>query len=141
MTLGDAAERERGDRIQELLDALEELPAAGHEDYLERVCPDPELRREVLSLLAAEQEARDYLAWFAEGLIPPSVEPPDLTGKRVGAYRLLRPIGRGGMGVVYEAERADGAFEQHVALKLLTTALAGSEAHERFLAEDRKSVV
>jgi serine/threonine-protein kinase len=129
------AERERGARIEGLLDELEEVTTAGREDFSARICADPELRREALSLLAAESQASRYLARFGEGLVPGPVEPPDLTGRHIGPYKLLRPLGRGGMGVVYEAARADGAFDQHVALKLLTTAVADTEAHERFLAE------
>lgn len=129
-------EREHGERVEELLDALETVPAGDREDHLARLCPDPELRREVLRLLAAETEAGNYLESLARELVPKRAEPLDsMTGKRVGAYRLLRPLGRGGMGVVYEAERADGAFEQRVALKLLATALAGTEARDRFLVE------
>ncbi|MPY87308.1 MAG: protein kinase, partial [Luteitalea sp.] len=128
-------EREQGERIQKLLDELEGVPPASQHDYLTERCPDPELRREVLSLLAAEGEASDYLDRFAQGMLPALATPPDPRGRRIGAYRLLRLLGRGGMGVVYEAERADGQFEQHVALKLLTTALTGTEAHDRFLVE------
>lgn len=130
-------ERLRGTRREALLDVLEEIPENKREAYLQRHCLDPELRREILAMLAAESEGGAYIDRFAEELVPRPSQPPDLTGRRVGAYRLLRPVGRGGMGVVYEAERADGAFEQRVALKLLTTALTGTEAHERFLAERR----
>lgn len=100
-----------------------------------RVCPDPELRRDVLSFLACEPESAGYLEAFVESLAAKRPEPPDLAGKHIGAWRLLRPLGRGGMGLVYEAERVDGAYEQRSALKLLTTALVGTEAYERFLGE------
>jgi serine/threonine-protein kinase len=52
----------------------------------------------------------------------PLPEPPvrDLSGHAVGAYRLIRLLGRGGMGAVYLAERSDGAFSKHVAIKLLS---------------------
>jgi serine/threonine-protein kinase len=56
-------------------------------------------------------------------------------GARVGPWRLLREIGRGGMGIVYFAERADGQFEQRVALKLLKRGLDTDEILERFLRE------
>jgi eukaryotic-like serine/threonine-protein kinase len=54
-------------------------------------------------------------------------------GTRVGAYRIVAAMGRGGMGEVYRAARADGQFEQHVALKLIQRDAAGHV--ERFQAE------
>jgi serine/threonine protein kinase/Tfp pilus assembly protein PilF len=58
-----------------------------------------------------------------------------LAGWRVGAWRMLREIGRGGMGIVYLAERADGQFEQRAALKLLKRGLDTDEIQRRFLRE------
>src|SRR5205085_7516849 len=50
----------------------------------------------------------------------PAAAPSDLgEGSRIGAYRLIRPIGSGGMAEVWLAERVDGAFERQVAIKLL----------------------
>lgn len=59
----------------------------------------------------------------------------DLTGEVLGAYRLLSVLGCGGMGTVYLAERADGSYEQQVALKVLPGRSLNSMAAERFLAE------
>ncbi|MEX2471611.1 MAG: serine/threonine-protein kinase, partial [Gemmatimonadota bacterium] len=53
----------------------------------------------------------------------------------VGRYRILGELGRGGMATVYDAERADGAFEQRVAIKLLRRGLDTDDIVERFLAE------
>jgi eukaryotic-like serine/threonine-protein kinase len=53
-------------------------------------------------------------------------------GKRVGAYRTVRELGRGGMGVVYLAERVDGGFAQQVALKLVRGAAQTSAIQELF---------
>jgi len=129
-------ERARWERLQTLLDAVEALPEADRAGSLEEACPeDADLRAEALALLAVEPEAGAYLDGFARELASRGGDFPDLSGKRIGAYRLLRPLGRGGMGVVYEAQRADGEFEQRVALKLLALALTGTEAHRRFLAE------
>ncbi|HEY6543743.1 MAG TPA: serine/threonine-protein kinase, partial [Dokdonella sp.] len=128
-------QRARAERIQALLDALDATPQRDRAACLERICPDTALRTEVLSLLAAEAESDGFLHRYATGLIPRLDELPDLCGRRIGAYRLTRVLGEGGMGVVYEARRIDGGFEQRVALKLLSTALAGGEAKTRFLAE------
>jgi eukaryotic-like serine/threonine-protein kinase len=65
--------------------------------------------------------------------------PTALTGQRFGPYRLVAPLGRGGMGEVWRAARADGQYEQQVAIKLATSAdgVASSEALERFRREQR----
>src|SRR5262245_39811997 len=56
-------------------------------------------------------------------------------GSVVGAFRLVGAIGAGGMGAVYRAERADGAFEQQVAVKLMTASIHHPDAARRFRAE------
>ena len=56
-------------------------------------------------------------------------------GAIVGPYRLVREIGRGGMGVVWLAERADGGFDQRVALKLMRATLDAESAERRFRRE------
>ena len=58
-----------------------------------------------------------------------------LDDRRIGAYRLVREIGRGGMSRVFLAERADGEFEQRVALKVLRPGLDSEIDLERFRAE------
>jgi eukaryotic-like serine/threonine-protein kinase len=58
-----------------------------------------------------------------------------LDGVTIGPYRVLRELARGGMGAVYLAERADGQFEQRVALKLIKRGMDSDEIHRRFLAE------
>lgn len=103
----------------ELLDILLELPLDARADYLTRKPhQDPVVLREVESLLRASQECGDFLATPARLAAEAPVEPilPDM---RVGAWKPTRLIGRGGMGVVYEAVRADGDFTQRVAVKLL----------------------
>ncbi len=59
----------------------------------------------------------------------------DRSGERVGRYQLIERIGAGGMGTVYRAERADGAFQQQVAMKLIRRELLSEDGLERFFAE------
>jgi len=62
---------------------------------------------------------------------------PSLSGRTVGAYTLLSPIGQGGMGSVWLAERNDGRFERRVAIKFLRFVVAAHDGAERFEREGR----
>lgn len=110
-------------------------------------------RLAVLSQEAFNKQGEAFDGWFrglsneeqehvrqlleAEGAAPEWLRGTDesLEGQRFGAFRMVRELGRGGMGVVYLAERCDGHFEQMVAVKLLPTMLASSERRTRFVAE------
>jgi serine/threonine protein kinase/Tol biopolymer transport system component/tetratricopeptide (TPR) repeat protein len=92
--------------------------------YLDEACAsDVELRREVESLLASHQQAGEFIeapALSTESIVEAAdeAEDPEI-GRRIGAYRIEREIGRGGMGAVYLAVRADEEFERRVAIKLI----------------------
>jgi tetratricopeptide (TPR) repeat protein/predicted Ser/Thr protein kinase len=58
-------------------------------------------------------------------------------GQRIGAWRVVRRIGHGGMGTVFLVERADGQYEQRGALKLVHAHAAAADAHQRFARERR----
>jgi tetratricopeptide (TPR) repeat protein len=65
----------------------------------------------------------------------PAPQPPGLAGQGIGAYTLVSPIGQGGMGSVWLAERTDGRFQRRAAVKFLNIGLAGSGGEERFKRE------
>ena len=110
-----------------------------------RCADDPELHDAVKQLLEVDRRAGSFLDASAEALAPKEFaeavgrSPPDRladrTGERVGAFRIVRQLGRGGMAGVYLANRVDGAFEQQVALKFLRPGLDTEDFVRRFLAE------
>jgi serine/threonine-protein kinase len=122
--------------------------------FLETACADDdELREAVEDLLTAEVESVGFLERPLDALttvpwndvlaeltrITGSTDEPagsvNRSGDRVGAYRLVRQLGRGGMATVYLAERADGLWEQRVALKLIRRGLDTQDVIRRFLSE------
>jgi TolB-like protein/tRNA A-37 threonylcarbamoyl transferase component Bud32/tetratricopeptide (TPR) repeat protein len=72
---------------------------------------------------------------FLTAMGDPEADPLLVSGERVGAYRLLSSIGIGGMGAVYLAERADGQFEQRVAIKVVKPQAMGPTVTKRFVQE------
>jgi eukaryotic-like serine/threonine-protein kinase len=107
-------------RVDELLDVLLDTPAEARADYLDRNgSDDPAVRDEVESLLRAAQQLGGFLATPARLAGVEVLIEPISADMRVGAWKIVRHIGRGGMGVVYEAVRAEGDFTQRVAIKLL----------------------
>ncbi len=127
-------EKERWIQVRDLLHELLEQDSSERKRLLDLVgATDPDLRREAESLLQFENEdALDHTALGAGGLTREFERAfPD----RIGPYRLLNEVGRGGMGVVYEAERDDGQFSKRVALKLLPAVYSQTELETRFLRE------
>ena len=102
---------QRWQHLKTLFDEALARPPDQRIAFLEQTCDDDELRREALSLLAFYDEDPDFLERpvRAEALRVVAEETAsDLAGTPIGPYRLVREIGRGGMGAVYLAERADG---------------------------------
>jgi eukaryotic-like serine/threonine-protein kinase len=90
------------------------------------------------SALAAQLEAllANYERVEAEGFLEGDpVARPTLAGQTLGAYTLRSPIGHGGMGSVWLADRSDGRYEGVAAVKLLNASLVGQGAEERFRRE------
>ncbi|MCP4661649.1 MAG: protein kinase, partial [bacterium] len=124
----------RWQRLKEIVGEALERPEPERDAYLDEVCGDDEgMRREAMSLIELEAPSADFLE---ESAMPRVEAAPLAEGTQLGAYRVLGPLGSGGMGEVYLGERADGAFEQQVAIKVIGTGgLPGPELRERFLAE------
>lgn len=117
-------EAEQFARIEALLDAALEQAPDTRKAFLERNCEDVGLRMQVRELLHAVDASEGFLE------APPD-DPPDAHGIRFGPWRLVRFLGRGGMGEVWLGERSDGQFEQQVAVKLLRHHGHGNSLHMR----------
>jgi eukaryotic-like serine/threonine-protein kinase len=128
-------------RVERIIDvALESDPSRWGSVLDEESKGDTKLRADAESLLSRYDAARAFLqtppAIAAAAFVAETRDPAEeLEGRRIGAYRVLRQIGHGGMSRVFLAERADGAFEQQVALKLLRPGLDSEIDHDRFRAE------
>ena len=109
---------ERFRRLEPLIDRALELSGEKRERFL-ALCEGiyPDLIFDLRTALSEDEALMPRLGGLAEELT--REQPTNRHGLRAGSWRLLEKIGRGGMGAVYLAERADGAFEKRVAIKLL----------------------
>src|SRR5215510_1408488 len=117
---------ERWRQVESIFQTALDLPAEKRASYLTEVCAqDPTLQGDVVSLLA-RHESGDY---SLEDLVPADIkarrfdpfadDQDPLIGRRLGAYEIVREIGRGEMGAVYEAARVDREFQKRAAIKLV----------------------
>jgi TolB-like protein/Flp pilus assembly protein TadD/tRNA A-37 threonylcarbamoyl transferase component Bud32 len=125
-------------QIEEIFQSALDLAPAMREGFIAEQCGEnSDLKREVEKLLADYDSAESFIespVWTKNSLLGSSAindfgnsldeqlkdQPADpMLGRQIGAYRLTGEIGRGGMGAVYAAERADGSFRQRVAIKLI----------------------
>jgi tetratricopeptide (TPR) repeat protein len=130
----------RWEHVEAAFEAALQAGPEARQALLQRLrTADPALHQEVESLLAAHQASGDFLessaSTFASAHLLERPESAELAGTVIGRYRLLEEIGRGGMGTVWLAERADGQFEQRVALKLIKRGMDSDEILGRFLRE------
>ena len=139
MSADPPPDADRWARVANAFDAVVDLAPGDRAEALDRLCrtgaggPDPALRAEVEAMLDADAQAQTS----ADALHLPDaaalVGGAARAGERVGPWRVLRPLGRGGMGRVDLVERADGAYEQRAALKRLS--LVAPSRLRRFLRE------
>jgi non-specific serine/threonine protein kinase/serine/threonine-protein kinase len=127
--------QEEWKKIKEIFAVAIEQPAALRSQYLREACgEDLFLRGEVESLLAAGDETEQIIEQNAFDLAA-HIKNDGFEGKQFGNYKIIREIGRGGMGAVFLAERADGEFEQKVALKIIQQSLSTGELEKHFRRE------
>ena len=126
-------------RLQILFEAACALPQEQQQEYIVRECGAEPLLAEALNELLAHDHA----------LHGKTIRPLDLerllaktagqfqagAGTQLGHYSLVRQLGRGGMGTVWLAQRADGQFQRTVALKLISAGLESEAIQARFLRE------
>ncbi len=126
-------------QIDDVFQKASAVTGAARRAVLDECCAnDPELRAEVESLLDAEPAAPAMLACAideAAAALPTENNQDSDVGRRVGPYLLVRQIGRGGMGVVYQAIRSDGEFLHTVAVKLVRRGMDSDGIVRRFRAE------
>ena len=139
--MGSGLDRQLWDRISTIFDRAVGVRDVERPALLDQLCgSDETIRREVEGMLHAHESAHGLIAERrlvtgdgdttferAAGVLP--------NGVRVGPYRIECPIGAGGMGDVYRAERADGAYRQTVALKVLRPGYRTHEMVRRFRVE------
>lgn len=107
---------------RDLFDQATLLPAEQREAFIRNACDDPEVIEQVLSLLAHHTESEGP---FEEGAVNRYRTLARSLGDEIAEFRIIRELGRGGMGIVYLVE--DTVLKRQVALKILSSHLVGSE--------------
>jgi serine/threonine protein kinase/Tfp pilus assembly protein PilF len=128
----------RWERIQEIFHHVSDLPPREQQDYLRRTCGgDAALKADIEAMLEGDAQSAsildDGLPAVAETLLD---QAPGLSAESAfGPYRIVKPLGEGGMGVVYLAKRED--IGSLVAIKLLRDGLLSPDRRQRFSSEQK----
>lgn len=111
-------------KIHEIFNDAADLPLSERADFLSEACENPEIRREVEKLLNAEDSANSFLESSAINFDAPR------NLKKIGRYKIISELGKGGMGSVFLAERED--LPQKVAVKIIKRGLDSEDILRRF---------
>src|SRR4028119_835716 len=152
MPVSEMMTPERWRRVETVFQSALDVAPENRERFLSEVCAGDEvLRREVEGLIEGYEAAEEFLEQPAVDLKQiagnelPTLQLEDIqgsthgleSGARIGAYRILRELGRGGMGAVYLAERAEGDFRKFVAVKVVKRGMDTEFVLRRFRHERR----
>ncbi len=121
--------------IKALFEACVELPAAAREPLIAASLLPPAGLAELRSLLAHHEDAGGAAEFMIGNAAQQLAESAVAAGQRLGAWEIVRPIGAGGMGDVFEACRADGSFKGRAAVKLLKRGMDSAAVLQRFSQE------
>jgi serine/threonine protein kinase len=127
---------ERWARVKELFEAAVELDPNQRAAFLDAECDgDEALRVELVSLLKSDEQTDGFIEEPAfaipRDLFPDNAE-ESFAGRQFGAYQVIREIGRGGLGAVYLAARADDEYRKQVAIKVIRRGLDTEDIIRRF---------
>ena len=127
-------------KVKEIFSAALELKPDERISFLNTACAaDENLRSEVLGLLSAHDSSGDFIQHPAVVdvgfLVSDTNHSAAAAGQHIGTYEIIRELGRGGMGAVYLASRADEAFDKQVALKLIKRGMDSDAIIKRFVME------
>jgi len=123
---------ERWQEVERLFAASADFDADSRRDLLDRECSDLEVRREVERLLAHDAGSTGRVS---QPIREAMASAPGPRRERIGPYRILREIGRGGMGTVHLAVRDDEEYSKQVAIKLVPGGAEGDLLLQRFRVE------
>jgi serine/threonine protein kinase len=127
----------RFQKIKEVFATVSETPPENRAEILRKTCGDDlALLEEVESLLAASDEPENVIEKNALNFDSfTNSNGKNYAGRDFGHYKIIREIGHGGMGAVFLAERADGEFNQQVALKIVRQTIVSNETEQHFRRE------
>jgi len=121
-------------RVKRVFQRAVELEGTERDAFVEEACAaDRALRAEVASLLAAHDEAGDFISRPLIAVDPQDFEQPaTFPHQQIGPYRIVEELGAGGMGHVYRGVRVDGEIDQQVAIKIIRASRATPSILQRF---------
>jgi serine/threonine protein kinase len=125
--------------VKRLYEQASELAAPAREAFIAAAQVEEAVRAEVRSLLAHDPDQMGRAGFLSE---PAALEPaqaPERMGELLGQWQIVRPLGAGGMGDVFEARRADGSYQGRAAIKLIKRGMDSAAVLQRF-AQERQAL-